>query len=148
MKSKMNFFPNNLSAGTQLDPQFVLVKPMNWSDAQRYCRENYIDLATVRNDAENQEVLNLVPSGQYAWIGLYREAHNSIFYNWSDGSVYSFTKWDGSVSASLNKVNMMCGVQESKEWALKSCEERFPFVCYSIPGECFTVLQWKSKNPA
>ncbi|XP_044198489.1 snaclec echicetin subunit beta-like [Thunnus albacares] len=69
-----SFFLNNLSAGTQLDPQFVFVnQEMSWFDAQRYCRENFIDLATVRNDAENQEVENWVPSGDYAWIGLYRD---------------------------------------------------------------------------
>ena len=117
---------------------------MSWSNAQRYCRENYIDLATVRNDAENQEVLNLVDD--WVWIGLYRDPD---IYNWSDGSVYSFTKWDGSVSdPSLRQMNMLCGVQESNQWTFKSCEERFPFVCYSIPGECFTVLQWKSENAA
>eukprot|EP00064_Thunnus_orientalis_P007685 superscaffoldBa00000868_g7707 len=48
--------------GTQLDPKFIFVnQPMNWSNAQRYCRENFIDLATVRNNTENQEVKNLVP---------------------------------------------------------------------------------------
>ncbi|XP_067436955.1 macrophage mannose receptor 1-like [Thunnus thynnus] len=126
--------------GTQLDPQFVDVKKRkNWFDAQRYCRENFIDLATVRNDAENQEVENLVRSGDWAWIGLYRDPD---IYSWSDGSAYSFTNWSGSVSGSLRSVKMMCGVQESNQWTFKSCGERFPFVCYSIP---VPVKRWVVK---
>ncbi|XP_067436905.1 C-type mannose receptor 2-like [Thunnus thynnus] len=126
--------------GTQLDPQFVFVnQEMSWFDAQRYCRENFIDLATVRNDAENQEVENLVPSGDYAWIGLYRDPG----INWSDGSTYSFTNWSGSVSGSLRSVKMMCGVQESNQWTFMSCGERFPFVCYSIPP--VPVKRWVVK---
>ena len=118
---------------------------MTWSNAQRYCRENFIDLATVRNDAENKEVSKLVPSTLWPWIGLYRD----LDINWSDGSAYSFTRWSGSVSGSLRLMKMMCGVQESNQWTFKSCEERFPFVCYSIPpGEWFTVLQWKPENAA
>ncbi|XP_044198483.1 putative C-type lectin domain family 20 member A [Thunnus albacares] len=127
-KSKIHFFPNNLSAGTQLDPQFVFVnQPMNWSNAQRYCRENFIDLATVRNDIKNQEVKNWARDHDWTWIGLYRDPD----INWSDGSAYSFNSWSASVSGSLMKT--MCGVQESNQWTFKSCGERFPFVCYSIP---------------
>ncbi|XP_067436961.1 C-type mannose receptor 2-like [Thunnus thynnus] len=119
-----------LFSRTQLDPEFVFVNQrMNWSNAQRYCRENFIDLATVRNDTENQEVMNLVPGTDWTWIGLYRDPN----INWSDGSAYSFTKWSGSVSISIKQMKMMCGVQESDQWTFKSCEERFPFVCYSIP---------------
>ncbi|XP_042257510.1 secretory phospholipase A2 receptor-like isoform X2 [Thunnus maccoyii] len=131
--SKINFPPNNLTAGIQLDPQFVFVTPrMNWSNAQRYCRENFIDLATVRNDNENQEVRNLIPPGDWPWIGLYRDP-DSFLYNWSDGSAYSLTTWGDKHSVSGLLRSMMCGVQESNQWTFKSCEERFPFVCYSIP---------------
>ncbi|XP_044198486.1 L-selectin-like [Thunnus albacares] len=124
--------------GTQLDPQFVFVnQPMNWSNAQRYCRENFIDLATVRNDIKNQEVKNWALDHDWTWIGLYRDPD----INWSDGSAYSFNSWSASVSGSLMK--MMCGVQESNQWSFKSCEERFPFVCYSIPP--VPVKRWVVK---
>ncbi|XP_037615519.1 lymphocyte antigen 75-like [Sebastes umbrosus] len=120
--------------GTQLDPEFVVVNErMNWSSAQRYCRENYIDLATVRNDTENQEIKSLVWSGGRAWIGLFR--HPNL--TWSDGSNYKFSYWDY-----LNPIGSLvhvCGVaalQESGKWRGYNCEMRLPFVCYSItPGE-------------
>ncbi|XP_042257516.1 L-selectin-like [Thunnus maccoyii] len=135
--------------GTQLDPEFVVVnQSMTWSNAQRYCRENFIDLATVRNNTENQQIHNLVLTKDWTWIGLYRDP-DSFLYNWSDGSPYSLTTWGDKHSVSGSLRSMMCGVQESNQWTFKSCEERFPFVCYSIPpGEWFTVLQWKPENAA
>ncbi|XP_039464903.1 macrophage mannose receptor 1-like [Oreochromis aureus] len=43
--------------GSQMNPEFDLVdKEMSWSDARRYCRENFLDLATVKNPGENQQV--------------------------------------------------------------------------------------------
>ncbi|XP_044198490.1 uncharacterized protein LOC122974519 [Thunnus albacares] len=145
-KSKIHFFPNNLSAGTQLDPQFVYVNQlMTWSNAQRYCRENFIDLATVRNNTENQQIHNLVLTKDWTWIGLYGDP-DSFLYNWSDGSAYSLTTWGDKHSVSGSLRSMMCGVQESNQWTFMSCGERFPFVCYSIPGEWFTVLQWNTSK--
>ncbi|XP_061566206.1 C-type lectin domain family 2 member D-like [Cololabis saira] len=41
--------------GSQQNPEYVFVnEAMNWSSAQSYCRGKFIDLATMRNDAESQ----------------------------------------------------------------------------------------------
>nr|XP_040038176.1 macrophage mannose receptor 1-like isoform X3 [Gasterosteus aculeatus aculeatus] len=57
--------------GDQLDPEYVIVNlEMSWSDAQTYCREKFIDLATVRNETENNKIQRLVPVGNWAWIDL------------------------------------------------------------------------------
>lgn len=107
---------------------------MTWSGAQSYCRASFTDLVTVRNDSENFMVQNLVPSGQWAWIGLFRDP----FFYWSDERHYSFSNW-----AAVNRIytmNITCGaadLQQSGIWALLSCETRNPFVCYS--SECFTI---------
>ncbi|XP_037613985.1 secretory phospholipase A2 receptor isoform X1 [Sebastes umbrosus] len=118
--------------GTQLDPEFVFVNErMSWSSAQRYCRENYIDLATVRNDTETQEIQSLVPSQDRAWIGLFRDPN----FNWSDGSNYKFSYWD-AVKNPLGSLTHVCGVamQSSGKWRAVDCERRLPFVCYSLPA--------------
>ncbi|KAM7366000.1 hypothetical protein PAMP_015472 [Pampus punctatissimus] len=116
-------------SGTQLDPEFVLVtQTMSWSDAQQYCRKNFIDLATVRNNIMNQEVGNL--SNGWTWIGLYRDPN--IY--WSDGSNSSFRYWREE-SFKLHSVICAAADFPSGRWSPLSCDVKLPFVCYSIISE-------------
>ena len=50
---------------------------MNWLDGQKYCRENYTDLATIGSERENIDAATLVNTTnavdhRHAWIGLHR----------------------------------------------------------------------------
>ncbi|XP_037832667.1 macrophage mannose receptor 1 [Kryptolebias marmoratus] len=124
-----SFICNN---GTQLYPEFVSVnETMTWSNAQTFCRENFIDLATVKNVTENEMAQSLVPPEDYLWIGLFREP----YFNWSDGNSTLFSNWD-SVLNPISSMAVICSVtsvQRSGKWSFKSCEEKLPFVCY---GPC------------
>ncbi|XP_047197644.1 uncharacterized protein LOC118102232 [Hippoglossus stenolepis] len=115
--------------GTLEDSDFVLVDTTkNWSEAQRHCREHYTDLVTVRNNADRDKIHNLKPAYQYVWIGLYRDPQ---FY-WSDGSNYSFSSWYQGDNP-LGSMKVVCGVADlGGKWRLFPCEERKPFVCYSV----------------
>uniref|UniRef100_A0A3Q3GCK9 C-type lectin domain-containing protein n=1 Tax=Kryptolebias marmoratus TaxID=37003 RepID=A0A3Q3GCK9_KRYMA len=121
-----------LISGTQLYPEFVSVnETMTWSNAQTFCRENFIDLATVKNVTENEMAQSLVPPEDYLWIGLFREP----YFNWSDGNSTLFSNWD-SVLNPISSMAVICSVtsvQRSGKWSFKSCEEKLPFVCY---GPC------------
>ena len=60
---------------------------MSWTDAQRYCREQFDDLATVDNPEELKQLQESRSGSDYdtdsMWIGLY---DNSTRWQWSHGN--------------------------------------------------------------
>ncbi|XP_038146441.1 snaclec purpureotin subunit beta-like [Cyprinodon tularosa] len=96
---------------------------MNWTDAQKYCRANYIDLASVRSESENEVISQLV-TDYYAWIGLYKES-----WRWSDGQrlkMTSFSKWNPSQSVTVEN---SCVTTTSSVWNIRPCSSTYPFIC-------------------
>ncbi|CAK6977194.1 Hypothetical predicted protein [Scomber scombrus] len=106
---------------------FILINStMSWTEAQSYCRTYYTDLATVRNEAENQEVKNLT-DGEWVWIGLFRDS-----WKWSDGSNSSFRYW-ASGEPNNNGGKKACvamNFNRSGGWGDWTCDQNKPFICY------------------
>ncbi|CAK6982039.1 macrophage mannose receptor 1-like, partial [Scomber scombrus] len=108
------------------DVTFILIlRPMSWTEAQSYCRANYTDLATVRNEAENQEVKNLT-DGEKVWIGLFRDS-----WKWSDGSNSSFRYWaSGEPHNNVGKEDCVAvNFNHSGGWEDWNCGYNKPFIC-------------------
>ncbi|KAM3618603.1 uncharacterized protein V6R79_022405 [Siganus canaliculatus] len=121
------------------DRGFVLVSTsMNWTEAQSYCRNHHTDLASVRNMEENNEVMNLVPSGQTAWIGLFRDS-----WKWSDGSSLSFTYWRQGEPNSNIETQENCALSNSGRWEDWPCDTKTAFICYSAPRVSRKVVRVK-----
>ncbi|XP_027894816.1 macrophage mannose receptor 1-like [Xiphophorus couchianus] len=116
--------------GTQENPEYVLVnEPRSWSDAQKYCRQNFRDLATIRNHTENQRAQSLLPSPAFVWIGLFRDPN----FHWSDGSRFVYRNW-ADVFNVIGSNRIICGVTWSPgQWRFRSCETKRSFVCHSLP---------------
>ncbi|KAM8755130.1 macrophage mannose receptor 1-like isoform 2-T2 [Acanthopagrus schlegelii] len=115
-----------------LNVTFVFIEtPMNWTEAQSYCREHHTDLASVRNMTENQKVADLVPAGQLAWIGLYRDS-----WKWSDGSDSSFRHWAQGQPNKDDRSDACVVADFSKDgtWLDIPCDLNRPFICYSLPA--------------
>ncbi|GAA6072635.1 macrophage mannose receptor 1-like [Tachysurus ichikawai] len=108
-----------------------------WAEAQRYCRENYVDLASIDNAKEELALINMtdIRNSTKTWIGLYDDLNS---WKWSlyDDSFYkdgekSFrnwyivkpSNWDGkSLCASMGAYN---GV-----WQAMYCSATLQFICF------------------
>ncbi|CAK6981579.1 macrophage mannose receptor 1-like [Scomber scombrus] len=115
------------SSVTGSDVKFILIlRPMSWTEAQNYCRANYTDLATVRNEVENQEVKNLT-GGEIVWIGLF-----SGSWTWSDGSKSSFRYWASGVPNNNDGKEDCVAINfdSSGRWQDWICARDKPFICY------------------
>ncbi|XP_068588236.1 putative C-type lectin domain family 20 member A [Cebidichthys violaceus] len=105
---------------------FVLINNlMTWTEAQNYCREHHTDLASVRNITENQKVYNLVPSGEYVWIGLFRDG-----WKWSDGSDSSFRNWKTNPTG-VSEACAAADFSANGQWEDLNCNVMKAFICYS-----------------
>lgn len=110
---------------------FVMVRtPLFWSDARQYCRNQYTDLASVTNQAQNDLMKKVVITPR-TWIGLYRDS-----WKWSDGSPLSFSSW--SPGSAPTTVSMdTCVVSNLGQWINTGCTTPHYFVCYA--GELSSV---------
>ncbi|KAG9338558.1 hypothetical protein JZ751_025616 [Albula glossodonta] len=54
---KQSAFVLLLLTGDAAQKYILITEQKSWTEAQRYCRENHTDLASVRNQTENQEIL-------------------------------------------------------------------------------------------
>ncbi|XP_066512702.1 C-type mannose receptor 2-like [Hoplias malabaricus] len=116
---------------SELKKTFIHIKTqVTWMNAQTYCRKYYTDLATIHSEEENQEVLALLGSGDYAWIGLifdnwkWSDQQSSSFRNWGQGQ-----PWSPTGNANCATMLMVWGGQ----WDDTQCDSQLPFICYKVP---------------
>ncbi|XP_065100349.1 macrophage mannose receptor 1-like [Paramisgurnus dabryanus] len=121
------------SKGTVSPHQYHFIsESKSWFEAQRYCRENYIDLATIENKAEMNKLFKTV-RGIYsdsAWIGLYDDMNS---WRWSLGNTElggGFKSWN--VQEPINGYGQSLCVFMSYQaiWYQTICSNKAPFICY------------------
>ncbi|XP_050960672.1 C-type mannose receptor 2-like isoform X1 [Labeo rohita] len=109
--------------------EFVpVMEEKTWTDAQKYCRQYHTDLASVKNQSENDQIQNIITSTKQAWIGLHR------LWVWSDNSTSTFTHWKpGEPNENNNRHNICTSIDIKhypRQWTDEKCSEEYPFVCY------------------
>ncbi|KAK2860875.1 hypothetical protein Q7C36_005041 [Tachysurus vachellii] len=128
MKSSLVLFLLLCSmAGCQKREYIYINTQMTWFSAQSYCRENYVDLATITSAEENQRLV--VPAvGGNVWIGLNRTVAGVKTWQWSDGESTHFFKWLPNQPDNWFSVES-CVCFSSSGWNDMDCERTLPFFC-------------------
>uniref|UniRef100_A0A8C4RT36 Secretory phospholipase A2 receptor-like n=1 Tax=Erpetoichthys calabaricus TaxID=27687 RepID=A0A8C4RT36_ERPCA len=128
---------------------FWINRSMTWSSAQNYCRVNYTDLVSIRNESENQKIMKTAQRVNF-WIGLFNNQ-----WKWSDGQNLTFQNWDQTCQG--HDKSEQCGyITSNGKWSAYSCSSTGgPFFCSNRscgPLSCNTtylfISNWMTWNDA
>nr|XP_046190146.1 macrophage mannose receptor 1-like [Oncorhynchus gorbuscha] len=100
-----------------------------WSEAQRYCREHYTDLAFISNQEEVDQLLP-ISRGDWTWIGLHRDANDPTGWTWSGGENSAFRFWKSGEPNNAGGIEDCVMVQWDVRWMDSRCSRTRPFLCY------------------
>lgn len=104
-----------------------------WHDAQKHCRDHYIDLFPITTFREERKLKNTAGevNGKF-WIGLYRRGRQ---WKWIGGENATYTPWDinepddyptqNYASACWNDCNW-------KGWHNYPSAKKMPFFCFNL----------------
>ncbi|XP_051566147.1 macrophage mannose receptor 1-like [Myxocyprinus asiaticus] len=87
-----------LSSSLSFRGQYILIQQKKtWAEAQAFCRENHLDLATFNNDNDRENFREDLAASNFksdVWVGLYSLYSNISTWQWSfqDENV-TFTYW-------------------------------------------------------
>ncbi|XP_017542522.1 macrophage mannose receptor 1-like [Pygocentrus nattereri] len=113
---------------TNTDRYILINETKSWSKAQSYCRENYTDLTSVRNQTENQQIWNFAKYSisSCVWIGLFNDS-----WKWSDQSDSSFRFWTSGQPDNQggNEKCTLVSMTDQGQWHDVGCGTTNPFIC-------------------
>ncbi|XP_051788958.1 macrophage mannose receptor 1-like isoform X4 [Erpetoichthys calabaricus] len=96
---------------------------MTWNKAQQYCRVNYTDLVSIRNESENMEIMKKAQSNPF-WIGLFNDP-----WKWSDGGQSKFKKWSNQEPNNWSLNEECVEIWPNGTWNDADCSLQKPFIC-------------------
>lgn len=101
---------------------------MTFEAARRHCRSLYTDLASIRNQSENDIIANLATTR--TWIGLRRGLWN----HWSNWTPVKFTNWNVDQPDNSGSTMESCAMVKTSTgtWFDRDCQNKYHFVCEKI----------------
>ncbi|XP_073325565.1 C-type mannose receptor 2-like [Pagrus major] len=136
-------FISGLSAVSSHVPrQYHFVSDLkNMTEAQRYCREKYTDLATIDNMEDVRILIDTVDKSKVSnsvWIGLYDDV-NSWRWSLSDTSFYKdgeteFRQWQTGQPDNYKSRDHCTAMDDGGRWYDSNCKSRHQPVCMDVRG--------------
>lgn len=114
---------------------------MTWSSAQSYCRKEYTDLTSMRNQREKEAIMNVIDKSVW-WVGLFRDP-----WQWSDHSNASFRAWSqGEPNNNGDVLAENCAGISKEGWIDFSCDKNQPFICSGKHLHCMPTNKQKNSK--
>ncbi|XP_043825132.1 LOW QUALITY PROTEIN: macrophage mannose receptor 1 [Dromiciops gliroides] len=105
-------------------------------DALTACRKEGGDLASIHSIEEFDFIFSQLgyDNSDILWIGL-NDLRIQMYFEWSDGTPVTFTKWLPGEPSHANNRQEDCVVMKGKNayWADHPCESHFGYICKSKP---------------
>uniref|UniRef100_A0A3B4YUE9 C-type lectin domain-containing protein n=1 Tax=Stegastes partitus TaxID=144197 RepID=A0A3B4YUE9_9TELE len=121
----------SIAAEGDLHRHIFIRKPMNWNEAQAYCRQNYTELSFFNSQRDIDKLRNDVGGSIFhGWIGLQQDPTNSSAWMWSGGGHATYENWlQGQPSNFLDdKVN----IRPDGKWNDRIGTHTLNFYCLDV----------------
>ncbi|XP_069501445.1 C-type mannose receptor 2-like [Ambystoma mexicanum] len=113
---------------------FYIQTHKSWTEARKFCRANYKELAFMSNNAEFNAVKNKISQWPTtAWIGLYR--CNVTQWLWSNGIDDDFRRWYQMPDDNIDRSCAKMEAGDGSTWNEDRCHEQRNFICYQDANE-------------
>lgn len=120
-----------------------------WSEAQKFCRENYADLSTIDSDEEltrfKSDSNDQKADSTESWVGLNKLSADHQWV-WSDGSTERSMPWKSDQPNEPETA--FCSKSSGGELYDYACDMKYPFFCYKWVPELILVTEKKSWEEA
>ncbi|KAJ8377952.1 hypothetical protein AAFF_G00250150 [Aldrovandia affinis] len=131
------FIPGLCSLISGFSPQYHFVSNRkNWTEAQKYCREKFSDLASIYNREEIVSLTEAVHTdfAGKAWIGLERGVMFKWHWSLADRYFYrdrelEFQNWKEGEPKNDGGEERCAAMNPSGKWFNDNCNSKRPFIC-------------------
>ncbi|XP_018764911.2 macrophage mannose receptor 1-like [Serinus canaria] len=110
--------------------------PKTWEDALSSCKKQDGDLASIHNIAEHSFLVSQLgyKPTEELWLGL-NDLKAHFYFEWSDGSPVTFTKWQRQHPAYAEGVEH-CTAMKGQDgyWAADVCNKQLGYICKKKPS--------------